>query len=92
MYLIEQCFTVLRAFGEICVSSRSASLYSVLLLDCGRHVFARYEVVEGDSTPVLDVDGRYALDVGDGGYFRRYSTIPTQDADIDLRKTISAGT
>lgn len=57
-----------------------------------RHVFARYDVVEGDSTPLLDIDGRYALDVGDGGYFRRFSTIPTQDADIDLRKAIAAGT
>lgn len=54
--------------------------------------FDRYDVVEGDSTPLLDIDGRSALDVGDGGYFRRYSTTPTQDADTDLRETIAAGT
>ena len=54
--------------------------------------FDRYDVVEGDSTPLLNIDGRYALDVGDGGYFRRYSTLPTQDADTDLRETIAAGT
>lgn len=39
----------------------------------------------------LDVYDRSALDVGDGGYVRRYSTNPTQDANIDLAVTIAAG-
>lgn len=51
----------------------------------------RYTVVSGDATSLLDVDGRSALDVGDGGYFRRYSTNPTQDADTDLAEAIAAG-
>lgn len=49
-------------------------------------------MVEGDSASRLDVDGRRALDTGDGGYFRRHSTDPTQDADIDLAGAIAAGT
>lgn len=48
-------------------------------------------MVEGDSTSRLDINGRKALDVGDGGYFRRFSTTPTQDADIDLAAAIAAG-
>lgn len=40
---------------------------------------------------VLDVYDRSALDVGDGGYFRRSATTPTQDANIDLAATITAG-
>lgn len=52
----------------------------------------RYNVVEGDSVDVLDIYGRSAIDLGDGGYIRRYSTNPTQDANIDLADTIAAGT
>lgn len=51
----------------------------------------RYEVVKGDSVYPLDIYDSNALDVGDGGYIRRYSTIPTQDADLDLAETVSAG-
>ncbi|CAM9243696.1 unnamed protein product, partial [Ectocarpus sp. 8 AP-2014] len=50
-----------------------------------------YNVVEGDSVDVLDIYGRSAIDFGDGGYIRRYSTNPTQDANIDLADTIAAG-
>lgn len=52
---------------------------------------ARYDVVEGDVVADLDVYDGNALDVGDGGYFRRSATIPTQDANIDLTDAIAAG-
>lgn len=39
----------------------------------------------------LDVFDRNALDIGAGGYIRRYSTNPTQDATLDLADTIAAG-
>lgn len=52
----------------------------------------RYDVVEGDSVTLLDIYDRNALDVGDGGYIRRHSTDPTQDANLDLSETVSAGT
>lgn len=51
----------------------------------------RYDVLEGDVVADLDVYDRSALDVGDGGYFRRSATIPTQDANIDLASAIAAG-
>lgn len=52
---------------------------------------ARYVVVAEDVVADLDVYDRSALDVGDGGYFRRSATIPTQDANIDLAAVIAAG-
>lgn len=58
------------------------------------HVFVRtirYDVVGGDVVADLDVYDENALDVGDGGYFRRSATIPTQDANIDLAGAIAAG-
>lgn len=51
----------------------------------------RYDVVEGDSANPLDIYDRNALDVGDGGYIRRYSTNPTQDVNLDLTEAVSAG-
>lgn len=51
----------------------------------------RYNVVEGDVVADLDVYDRSALDVGDGGYFRRSATTPTQDANVDLAVAIAAG-
>eukprot|EP00752_Nemacystus_decipiens_P003960 g3626.t1 len=50
-----------------------------------------YDVVEGDVVADLDVYDGNALDLGDGGYFRRSATIPTQDASIDLTAAIAAG-
>lgn len=51
----------------------------------------RYDVVEGDVVANLDVYDENALDTGDGGYFRRSATIPTQDANIDLAGAIANG-
>lgn len=48
-------------------------------------------MVEGDSTSRLDIDSRWALDTGDGGHFKRFSSNPTQDVDIDLAGAITAG-
>lgn len=76
---------VLLPFGprlERCVTPHSR---------CGLFVPLSYDVVEGDAASLLGVNDRRALDVGDAGYFRRYSTNPTQDADIDLAATIIAG-
>ncbi|CAM9102436.1 unnamed protein product [Scytosiphon promiscuus] len=58
----------------------------------GTHdVTFKYNVVEGDFVALLDIYGRNALDVGDGGYIRRFATNPVQDADIDLAATMAAG-
>lgn len=47
--------------------------------------------MEGDSAAALEIDGRGALDVGDAGYIRRRATVPSQDADLDLKAVLAAG-
>lgn len=51
----------------------------------------RYDVVEEDFTALVGIYDRGAVDTGDGGYVRRYSTNPTQDADINLASVIVTG-
>lgn len=51
----------------------------------------RYNVVEGDSIALLEIDGRNALDMGDAGYIRRFAANPTQDANVDLAAVLAAG-
>lgn len=48
-------------------------------------------MVEGDSTSRFDIESQWALDTGDGGYFKRSSSNPTQDVDINLAGAIAAG-
>lgn len=48
-------------------------------------------MVEGDSTSLLEVEGRDALDMGDMGFIRRHASSPVQDAKLDLGAVVSAG-
>ncbi len=67
-------------------------MVALIYLDISCHVCrVRYDVVEGDSVADLDVFDRNALDIGAGGYIRRNSTNPTQDAILDLENTITDG-